>query len=92
MHGNNLVNAPLYIVNGENDHLYPVAQVEPHITWLKRMGVNVTFRPQAGAQHNTAWWPTERPPFEQFVRNIRARPSGALSWETERSTDHRIVV
>ena len=49
MHGNNLVNAPLYVVNGENDQLYPVAQVEPHIAWLKRMGVNVTFRPQAGA-------------------------------------------
>ncbi len=34
LHGNNLVNAPLYIVNGENDQLYPVAQVEPHIAWL----------------------------------------------------------
>ena len=69
MHGNNLVNAPLYIVNGENDPLYPVAQVEPHIAWLKRMGVDVTFRPQAGAQHNTAWWPTERAPFEKFVHD-----------------------
>ena len=85
MHGNNLVNAPLYIVNGENDQLYPVAQVEPHIGWLKRMGVNVTFRPQAGAQHNTAWWPTERAPFEQFVReHPRAAHPAALSWETER--------
>jgi predicted esterase len=85
MHGNNLVNAPLYIVNGENDRLYPVAQVEPHIEWLKRMGVNVVFRPQAGAEHNTAWWPTERAPFEQFVRDHpRAAHPPALSWETER--------
>jgi predicted esterase len=85
MHGNNLVNAPLYVVNGEHDPLYPVAQVEPHIAWLKRMGVNVMFRPQAGAQHNTAWWPSERAPFEQFVReHPRVAHPAALSWETER--------
>jgi dienelactone hydrolase len=85
MHGNNLVNANLYVVNGEHDQLYPVAQVEPHIAWLKRMGVKVLFRPQAGAQHNTAWWPTERAPFEEFVRkHPRVAHPEALSWETER--------
>ena len=85
MHGNNLVNAPLYVVNGENDQLYPVAQVEPHIAWLKRMGVNVLFRPQPGAGHNTAWWPTERETFEKFVHeHPRAAHPPALSWETER--------
>jgi len=85
MHGNNLVNAPLYIVNGENDPLYPVVDVEPHIAWLKKMGVNVMFRPQAGAVHNTAWWPTERAPFEQFVHDHpRVAHPAALSWETER--------
>jgi dienelactone hydrolase len=85
MHGNNLVNAPLYIVNGENDQLYPVAQVEPHIAWLKRMGVTLVFRPQAGAEHNTAWWPTERAPFEQFVHDHpRIAHPALLSWETER--------
>ena len=85
MHGNNLVNAPLYVVNGENDQLYPVAQVEPHIAWLKRMGVNVLFRPQPGAGHNTAWWPTERQPFEAFVHeHPRVAHPQALSWETER--------
>jgi hypothetical protein len=62
-----------------------VAQVEPHIAWLKRIGVDVTFRPQAGAQHNTAWWPTERAPFEKFVHDHpRAAHPAALSWETER--------
>jgi predicted esterase len=85
MHGNNLVNAPLYVVNGEHDQLYPVAQVEPHIAWLKRMGVDVTFRPQAGAQHNTAWWPSERASFEKFVHDHpRAAHPPVLSWETER--------
>ena len=85
MHGNNLINAPLYVVNGEHDPLYPVAQVEPHIAWLKRMGVSALFRPQAGAGHNTAWWPTERAPFEKFVHDHpRVAHPAALSWETER--------
>jgi predicted esterase len=85
MHGNNLVNAALYVVNGENDPLYPVAQVEPHMAWLKRMGVTLVFRPQPGAEHNTAWWPTERAPYEQFVReHPRAAYPAALTWETER--------
>jgi len=85
MHGNNFINAPLFVVNGENDQLYPVAQVEPHIEWLKRMGVNLLFRPQAGAGHNTAWWPTERAHFEKFVHDHpRIAHPDALSWETER--------
>ena len=85
MHGNNLVNAPLYVVNGENDPLYPVVAVEPTITWMKKIGVNLIFRPQAGAEHNTAWWPTEKAPFEQFVHeHPRAAHPAALSWETER--------
>ena len=85
MHGNNFINAPLYVVNGENDPLYPVAQVEPHVAWLKKMGVTLVFRPQAGAVHNTAWWPTERAPFEQFVHeHSRVAHPAALSWETER--------
>ena len=85
MHGNNFINAPLFVVNGENDQLYPVAQVEPHMTWLRRMGVILLFRPQPGAGHNTAWWPTEREHFEKFVHDHprRAHPD-ALSWETER--------
>jgi dienelactone hydrolase len=85
MHGNNLGTANIYAVNGEHDHLYPVALVEPSITWLKKMGVNVVFRPQAGAQHNTAWWPTERAPFEEFVhKHPRVAHPDTLSWETER--------
>jgi len=85
MYGNNLANAPLYIVNGEMDNLYPVYAVEPHIKWFQSMGVPFVFRPQAGAGHNTAWWPTEREPYEKFVReHPRVAHPATLSWETER--------
>ncbi len=86
MYGNNLTNAPLYIVNGELDNLYPVDQVEPHVKWFQSMGVPLVFRPQPGAGHNTAWWPTEREPYEKFVReHARIAHPAKLSWETERT-------
>jgi predicted esterase len=86
LYGNNLVNKPLYVVNGEEDQLYPVWQVEPHIKWFKSLGVDLVFRPQAGAGHNTAWWPAERELYEQFVHDHPRDPHPAkLSWETERT-------
>lgn len=86
MYGNNFLNAPLYIVNGENDPLYPVSSVEPYVEWLTTMGVSLMFRPQAGAGHNTAWWPTERAPYEQFVHaHARLPHPETLTWETERT-------
>lgn len=86
LYGNNLVNTPLYIVNGEQDQLYPVYSVEPHIRWFESLGVSLVFRPQAGAGHNTSWWPTEREPYETFVRDHPRQPHPAkLSWETERT-------
>ena len=86
MYGNNLMNVPLYIVNGELDNLYPVDQVEPHIKWFQSMGVPLVFRPQPGAGHNTAWWPTEREQYEKFVReHARVTHPAKLSWETERT-------
>ncbi|MGQ0736849.1 MAG: hypothetical protein ACT4QD_24755 [Acidobacteriota bacterium] len=86
LYGNNLVNKPLFIVNGEADPLYPVTQVEPHVRWFARMGVTHVFRPQAGAGHTTSWWPTEREPFERFVNQHPRDPHPAtLSWETDRT-------
>jgi predicted esterase len=86
LYGNNLVNAPLYVVNGENDPLYPVSAVRPYVTWMEKMGVPLVFRPQAGAGHNTAWWPIERAPFEAFVHeHPRVPHPERLTWETERT-------
>ena len=86
LYGNNLINAPLYIVNGEQDPLYPVWHVEPHMAWFKQLGVPFVFRPQAGAVHNTAWWPTEQAPYEAFVHaHSRVPHPETLTWETERA-------
>ncbi len=35
--------------------------------------------------HNTAWWPTERAPYEAFVHaHPRVAHPATLTWETER--------
>ncbi len=50
-------------------------------------GAPFVFRPQAGAGHNTAWWPTEREPYETFVReHARVAHPTKVSWETESTT------
>jgi predicted esterase len=82
----NLINRPLYIVNGGRDPLYPVAHVATHVEAFKRLGVPLVFRPQPDAGHDTSWWSYERGLFEQFVkqRPREAHPA-RLSWETERA-------
>jgi dienelactone hydrolase len=83
---NNLVNTPLYIVNGGRDPLYPVDHVKTHVEWFKNLGIELFFSPQMNAGHDTSWWPYEKIRYEQFVHAHR-RPSHpeTVSWETERT-------
>jgi len=83
---NNLVNRPLYIVNGGRDPLYPVEHVATHVEVFNRLGVPLVFRPQPNAGHDTSWWPYERSLFEQFVKQKpRLAHPTRVSWETERT-------
>ena len=84
-HLSNLTNKPFYIVNGGRDPLYPVSEVQTHITAMKELGVPLLFSPQPSAGHDTSWWRWERTPYEQFVRkNARVAHPIKLSWQTER--------
>jgi hypothetical protein len=86
VYAGNLRNKPLFIVNGGRDPLYPVSAVVPHIEMLRAAGVEVEFRPQPDAGHDTSWWPTERAAFEAFVHARPRQPHPEyLSWETERT-------
>jgi predicted esterase len=81
----NLVNKPLYIVNGGRDPLYPVTDVETHVAVMKQLGVPLVFSPQPAAGHDTSWWRWERTPYERFVAShARDAHPGTLSWQTER--------
>ena len=86
MYAGNLVNKPLFVVNGGRDPLYPLVAVAPHIEMLAAAGATVEFRPQPEAGHDTSWWPDERGRFETFVKTHPRQPHpDALSWESERT-------
>ena len=62
----NLMNKPLYIVNGENDRLYPAASLSSFIDILKDVGVPHTWTVIAEGGHNTEWLPDYQDEVEQF--------------------------
>jgi hypothetical protein len=79
----NLLNKPLFIVNGGRDPMYPTSVVEPYIEHLKSGGVDLVYRPQPGAAHDTSWWPDIKESFERFVADHPRVPlPDALSWES----------
>lgn len=82
----NLVNCPMYAVNGGRDRLYPAASVTPLVDMIKRAGVTIEYKVYPDGEHNTAWWPGERPFYEMFLaENPRSAHPVRLSWETDRT-------
>lgn len=82
----NLLNKPLYIVNGEDDPLYPVSSVMPFIEILRETKVDHTFRAIANGGHNTRWLPAETPMIEQFkLDNPRDPLPETVQWVTDRT-------
>ena len=79
----NLVNKPLFVVNGGRDPMYPTSAVDPYIEHLERGGVHVVYRPQPDAGHDTSWWPGIEREFERFVADHPRVPlPDTLSWES----------
>ncbi len=80
---NNLVNKPLFIVNGGRDPQYPTSMVDPYVDHLKTGGMDLVYRPQPNAAHDTSWWPDVKESFERFVAEHPRQPlPDALTWET----------
>jgi pimeloyl-ACP methyl ester carboxylesterase len=78
----NLTNKPMFIVNGGRDPLYPTSVVDPYVAQLKGGGVELVYKPQPNAGHDTSWWPDLREAFEMFVADHPRRPlPDTISWE-----------
>ena len=76
---------PLYIVNGENDRLYPASSVEPFIDILEEAGVDHIWRVIPEGEHNTSWLPDEMDSIENFKQdNPRNALPGSLMWVADR--------
>jgi pimeloyl-ACP methyl ester carboxylesterase len=87
---NNLRNKPLFVVNGGKDRLYPISIVEPFTRHLMRNGVQIDYHPQPDGEHNTAWWPEIKEPFEKFVADHPRDPyPDTLTWEAAETVNNR---
>lgn len=82
----NLKDKPLYIVNGENDPLYPVSSLQPFIDILEEVETNYVFTPIAGGGHNTNWLPDETEKIEAFkLDNPRDPFPESIRWVADRT-------
>lgn len=79
---NNLINKPLFVVNGGQDRLYPTRSVEPFTLHLMRAGVAIDYHPQPQGEHNTKWWPDIKDVLERFVADHPRNPHpDKLTWQ-----------
>jgi hypothetical protein len=82
LYPNNLLTKPFFIVNGGRDPLYPTGDVAPIVRYLRQGGVSATYVPQPQGDHNIAWWPAVKTPFEKFEReHVRNPLPDRLTWQ-----------
>jgi hypothetical protein len=87
---NNLRDKPMFVINGGKDRLYPISIVEPYTRHLMKNGVQIEYHPQPDGEHNTAWWPQMKDPFEKFVADHPRDPNpDKLTWEAADVTHSR---
>lgn len=82
----NLMGKPLFIVNGENDRLYPAASLSSFIQILQDENVNHIWRVIEDGGHNTNWLPDELSSIEQFkLDNPRDPFPDSVLWVVDRT-------
>ncbi|HCL73055.1 MAG TPA: hypothetical protein DIC58_09480, partial [Gammaproteobacteria bacterium] len=82
----NLMNKPLYIVNGENDRLYPAASLDSFIQILQDVGVSYTWTVIEEGEHNTSWLPDYQAVIEEFKADNPRDPLPAnIQWVADRT-------
>jgi len=82
----NLAGKPLYIVNGEDDPLYPARLIQPYIDLMARANVEHVFKIIPDGGHNTRWLPEERPAIERFkAEHVRDALPERIQWATDRT-------
>ena len=82
----NLRDKPLFIVNGENDPLYPAASIQPFVDVLGEAKVNFEFTVIENGGHNLDWLPNQLDRIEAFKRdNPRDALPDVLQWVADRT-------
>jgi predicted esterase len=79
----NMVNRPLYVVNTQDDQLYPAASILPYLEALMKANVAVRFTSYPGIGHNPAYRDEQNPLIAKFMADTARDPLPArLSFET----------
>jgi len=87
---NNLLDKPMFVINGGKDRLYPTRSVEPFTRYLMARGVDIAYHPQPEAEHNTRWWPEMKDVFEKFVADHpRDSHPEKFTWQAADMTHNR---
>ncbi len=80
----NLSNTPLFVVNCEQDFLYPTSMVAPFIKLYRDAGAQVEYLEIAGAGHDLSWLPSQQQAMRRFREaHVREPNPELLVWETE---------
>ena len=79
----NLKGKPLFIVNSENDPLYPARAVQKYIDRFEEEGIDYTYTVIPNGGHNTQWMPEQKPRIEQFKsQTVRDPLPDSIVWTT----------
>ena len=70
----NLKGKPLYIVNGENDRLYPARAILPYISEMEEANADVQFTIIPNGGHNLDWMPEHRAKIDRFKESTVRDP------------------
>ncbi len=78
----NLFNRPLYVVNTDEDNLYPAEEILPIIELGLTAGARLFYRIYTGIGHDFAYADEEMPLMEKFMHGHPRALSSTIKWET----------
>ncbi len=79
----NMRNRPLYIVNTQEDSLYPTVAVLPYLEEMIRAGAQLRFTTYPGIGHSPDYRDEQNPLIARFMADTARSPlPSAITWET----------
>ncbi len=83
LYPSNMSNLPLYVINTDNDHIYPSSRMIKTIDMAREAGANIFYREYNGFGHDFNFSAEELPRLERyFKRNSRNSTPHHLQWKT----------
>lgn len=78
----NLFNRPCYVINTDEDELYPAQEIHGMIDLALEAGADIFYRIYTGIGHDFAYADEEMPHFIEFTENNPRRLNSSVKWES----------